>query len=123
MVNCQSLNTSTLFLKPKFDSLKLTRIELSPDGWHLNILSPRLATITDQKGKRKVSYFGFATQEQALTFQQYIVAIPLATAATVRTAERLGTTWECKAWGVSTETILVLAKRLSSTTINKDESL
>lgn len=29
------------------------------DGWHLNIVSKSIATITDPKGNRKTSYFGF----------------------------------------------------------------
>ncbi|WP_414588607.1 hypothetical protein [Scytonema sp. PCC 10023] len=46
--------------------LNITRVELSVDGWTLNILSKRVATITDPLGNRKVSYFGFDTQDWSL---------------------------------------------------------
>ncbi|MDV2994859.1 MAG: hypothetical protein N4J56_004513 [Chroococcidiopsis sp. SAG 2025] len=39
--------------------LPVTRIELSPDRWHFNILSHSVATITNPQGKRQISYFGF----------------------------------------------------------------
>lgn len=89
--------------------LPVTKIELSPDRWHLNILSSRVATITNPQGKRKVSYFGFVTQEKALTFKQWLEEKELCTTATVRRAERLATEWECKVWGAKTELILKLA--------------
>jgi hypothetical protein len=101
--------------------LNITRVELSVDGWTLNILSKRLATITDPLGNRKVSYFGFDTQEKALQFQQWLIENKQCSAATVRKAERLSMNFECKAWGVPTELILELAQRsITSTKTNNN---
>lgn len=92
-------------------NLPVTKIELSPDVWNLNILSPRVATITSPNGKRKVSYFGFVTQEKALAFKHWLEKKELCTVAMVRQAERLTTEWECKVWDAATELILKLAIR------------
>ncbi|MGL4623203.1 hypothetical protein [Chroococcidiopsis sp.] len=89
--------------------LPVTKIELSPDRWHFNIISPRSATITNPQGKRQVSYFGFVTQEKALAFKQWLEEKELCTTAIARRAERLTTEWECKVWGAKTELILKLA--------------
>ncbi len=89
--------------------LPVTKIELTADDWNLNILSPRIATITNPQGKRQVSYFGFVTQEKALAFKQWLEEKELCTTAIVRRAERLTTNWECKVWGATTELILKLA--------------
>lgn len=92
-------------------NLTITKIELASEGWNLNILSPRVATITSPRGKRKVSYFGFVTQEKALAFKQWLEEKDLCTTAIVRQAERLTTGWECKVWGATTELIMTLAMR------------
>jgi hypothetical protein len=85
----------------------ITKIELTPDGgWTLNILSRRVATITDPLGNRKTTYFGFDTKEQAEKFKDWLVRHKKCTSAIVRTTERLTTTWEVKAWGVPTSLIL-----------------
>lgn len=91
--------------------LPVTKIELSPDGWQFNILSSRVATITNPQGKRQVSYFGFITQEKALAFKHWLEEKELCTTAIVRQAERLTTGWECKVWGAKTELILKLVIR------------
>ena len=95
-------------------NLTITKIELSPDGWNFNILSPRVATITNPQGKRKVSYFGFVTQEKALAFKQWVEEKELCTTAIVRRAERLTTGWECKVWGATSGLIMSLAIRSST---------
>jgi len=98
----------------------ITRVQLSAGGWTLNILSERVATITDPLGNRKVSYFGFDTQEKALQFQQWLIDNQQCSAATVRKAERLSMNFECKAWAVPTELILELAQRSTITNINNN---
>ncbi|MDF5717060.1 MAG: hypothetical protein PUP93_25125 [Rhizonema sp. NSF051] len=68
--------------------MSITRIQLNPEGWNLNILSARVATITDPVGNRKVSYFGFDTKEKAVKFQQWLIENEQCSAASVRKAER-----------------------------------
>lgn len=99
----------------------ITRVQLSADGWTLNILSERVATITDPIGTRKVSYFGFETEEKARVFKEYLEANRLCTAATIRKAERLQQVWECKVWGAPTELIVKLA-RLNAIPVNEINS-
>ena len=90
--------------------LEITKIELTPDGgWTLNILSRRVATITDPFGNRKTSYFGFNTKEQAEKFRDWVVRKKKCTDAVIRPAERLSTNWEVKSWGVPTDLILECA--------------
>ncbi len=98
----------------------ITRVQLSADGWTFNILSERVATITDPLGNRKVSYFGFDTQEKALQFQQWLIDNKLCSASTVRKAERLSMNFECKAWAVPTKLILELAQRSTITNTNNN---
>lgn len=75
------------------------------DGWHLNVLSKFIATITDQKGHRKTSYFGFDSKEKAEQFMaQHRSQV---SAAIVRESQRLSQcAWECKIWQCPTELIL-----------------
>ena len=90
--------------------LEITKIELTPDsGWTLNILSRRVATITDPFGNRKTSYFGFDTEEQAKKFRDWLARKNKCTSAVVRPAERLATRWEVKSWGVPTSLIIECA--------------
>ena len=86
------------------------------DGWNLNILSKRVATITDPTGKRKVSYFGFDNYEKAKAFRERLIESKGANAAIIRHAQRLSQAFECKAWGVSTELLIDLASRSTATT-------
>ena len=91
--------------------MNITRIQLNTEGWNLNILSARVATITDPVGNRKVSYFGFDTKEKAVKFQQWLIKNKQCSEAKVRKAERLSVDFECKSWGVPTELIRKLAQR------------
>jgi hypothetical protein len=85
---------------------KVKQIELTSGGWRLNIISPRLATITDPYGNRKTTYFGFDTQEKAEIFKDWLIKHNKCSKAIVRcTNQRLTTQWEVKAWGVSTQLI------------------
>lgn len=74
------------------------------DGWHLNVLSKSIATITDPKGNRKTSYFGFDTKEEAAQFMaQHRSQV---STAIVRESQRLSQcAWECKVWQCPTELI------------------
>ncbi|MBW4512861.1 MAG: hypothetical protein KME64_41190 [Scytonematopsis contorta HA4267-MV1] len=84
----------------------IKQIELTSGGWRLNIISPRLATITDPHGNRKTTYFGFYTQEKAEIFKDWLIKNSECSKAIVRsTNQRLTTSWEVKAWGVSTDLI------------------
>ncbi|MBR8839137.1 MAG: hypothetical protein DSM106950_35340 [Stigonema ocellatum SAG 48.90 = DSM 106950] len=92
------------------NELEITKIELTPDsGWTLNILSRRVATITDPRGNRKTSYFGFDTKEQAEKFRDWLVRKNKCASAVVRPTERLATRWEVKGWGVATSLVLECA--------------
>ncbi|MBD2568668.1 hypothetical protein ACSQ6I_26730 [Anabaena sp. WFMT] len=90
--------------------LNITRVQLSASGWTLNILSPRVATITSPLGQRKVTYFGFETQEKAIQFKQWLIENTTNSSTYVRKAERLSQNWECKSWNVPTELIIQIAK-------------
>ncbi|OKH30906.1 hypothetical protein NIES2119_29990 [[Phormidium ambiguum] IAM M-71] len=87
-----------------FTPINYQKIPLG-DGWNLNVLSKSIATITDPKGKRKTSYFGFDTKEKALEFMaQHRSQV---SAAIVRESQRLSQyAWECKIWQCPTELIL-----------------
>ncbi len=90
--------------------LNITRVQLSASGWTLNILSPRVATITSPLGQRKVTYFGFETQEKALKFKKWLTENTTNSTICVRKAERLSQNWECKCWNVPTELIIQIAE-------------
>ncbi|WP_228371797.1 hypothetical protein [Trichormus azollae] len=48
--------------------LNITKVQLSASRWTLNMLAPRVATITSLLGKEKVTYFGFKTEAKAIEF-------------------------------------------------------
>ena len=103
--------------------LNITKIELTSNGgWTLNILSRRVATITDPLGNRKTSYFGFDTKEQAEKFRDWLVRKNKCSSAVIRHSERLATEWEVKTWNVPTSLILKCAvkdlKESSNATIS-----
>ncbi len=84
----------------------IKQVELTSSGWRLNIISPRLATITDPYGNRKTTYFGFYTQDKAEIFKDWLIKYNKCSKAIVRSSNnRLTTQWEVKAWGVSTDLI------------------
>jgi hypothetical protein len=97
------MNSPTLFT-----NALLSKIDLG-SGWHLNIVSHRIATITNPKGHRKITYFGFATEEQALQFKAAIEQLGAISSAVVRPSQRLSHyAWECKVWGCPTQLIIAL---------------
>lgn len=108
--------------------LNITKIELTPNsGWTLNILSRRVATITDPLGNRKTSYFGFDSKKQAEKFRDWLVRKNKCSSAVIRHSERLVTEWEVKAWNVPTSLILECAvkdlKESSNATISTKSTL
>ncbi|RUS94531.1 hypothetical protein DSM107003_36600 [Trichormus variabilis SAG 1403-4b] len=90
--------------------LNITKVQLSASGWTLNILSTRVATITNPLGQRKVTYFGFETEEKALQFKRWLLENTTNSTIFVRKAERLSQNWECKCWNVPTELIIQIAE-------------
>jgi hypothetical protein len=80
------------------------------NGWRLNLLSSRVATIT-HGNTRQCAYFGFNTKKAALSFCKTITARKLCLQCEVRKGRRLQTDWEVKVWGCSTQLILALAQR------------
>jgi hypothetical protein len=116
----QGKKTATKYLKtvPKVEiklpqiksMLNITKVQLSASGWTLNMLSPRVATITSPLGQRKVTYFGFETEEKALQFKKWLVENTTNSTICVRKAERLSQNWECKCWNVPTELIIQIAE-------------
>lgn len=90
--------------------LNITKVQLSASGWTLNMLSPRVATITNPLGQRKVTYFGFETEDKALQFKKWLLENTTNSTIYVRKAERLSQNWECKCWNVPTELIIQIAE-------------
>ncbi|MGK7875443.1 MAG: hypothetical protein AB4426_19720 [Xenococcaceae cyanobacterium] len=74
----------------------------------LNVLNQRIATITNSKGKRLASYFGFDSQAETQAFRDALIDCQLCSQATVQKSLILSTPWECVAWEVGTEILTVL---------------
>lgn len=89
--------------------IKVKKVELTPDGWTFNILSPRVATITSPTGVRKTTYFGFNSKEKAESFLIWITRKDKCTKAVIRPSERLNTPWEIKVWGTEESLIVKCA--------------
>ncbi|MGH2413066.1 MAG: hypothetical protein ACRDEA_05130, partial [Microcystaceae cyanobacterium] len=84
------------------------------NNWTLNVLSQRIATITDPRGNRKTTYFGFDTFEEAEAFRKTLLNQQACSQAILRRAERLSTAWECKVGNCTTELIVKLLNRPQS---------
>jgi hypothetical protein len=94
--------------------IQVSRTSLG-EGWHLNSLSPRIATITTPKGQRQTTYFGFNSQPEAEKFRNQLIINGNCKEARLRQAERLSQyLWEVKAWGVNTEFIVGLVNSPNS---------
>ncbi|PMB11639.1 hypothetical protein CEN49_01230 [Fischerella thermalis CCMEE 5273] len=89
--------------------IKVKKIELTSNGWTFNSLSPRVGTITNPKGRRITSYFGFDFKEKADKFLKWITCKEKCSKAIVRPSERLTTPWEVKAWDVEESLIVECA--------------
>ena len=81
------------------------------DGFVLNTLSPRVATITNpEQADFRVAYFGFESHDAAFNFFKHITDNCLASRAKVREAERINKcAYEVKVWGMSKRLIGKLA--------------
>ncbi|WP_013334868.1 hypothetical protein [Gloeothece verrucosa] len=92
-------------------SSQIPFIQLS-EGWYLNIITQRIATITAPHGEIKTTYFGFEDKEKAEQFKQSIMNKKLCFSAKVRHSERLTLfNWEVKVWGCSQNLLDNLVKR------------
>ncbi len=78
-----------------------TKVVPLDDNWRLNCLLPHLATITNPKGERHTSYFGFNCYQEAKAFCQYLTQNALCSKAIIRRSKRLSScAYEIKSWGV-----------------------
>lgn len=75
-----------------------SQIELTPDGWTLNLYGLRAATITNPEGKRVVSYFGFNDETKAQEFKSWLDENKYCECCIIRTSERLTSELEVKVW-------------------------
>lgn len=74
------------------------------NNWRLNCLLPHLATITNPKGERHTTYFGFDNYQEAQAFYQYLDENRLFSRALIRRSQRLvSCNYEIKTWGVDSE--------------------
>ena len=77
------------------------------DHWRLNCLLPTLATITNPKGERHTTYFGFNNYQEAQVFYQYLPQNRLCSRAIIRRSQRLSSCiYEIKAWGVGSNLLV-----------------
>ncbi len=83
----------------------IKQIQLNHNGWMMNILSSRVATITTPKKEIKTVYFGFDSQEKAKNFAIWMLKYNKCSKAITRESERLNTPWEVKSWDVSPKLI------------------
>ncbi len=78
-----------------------TKVVPLDDHWRLNCLLPNLATITNPKGERHTTYFGFDNYQDAQAFCQYLTKNRLCSRALIRRSQRLSScVYEIKSWGV-----------------------
>lgn len=73
-------------------------IELTSDGWTMNLYGLRAATITNPQGKKIVSYFGFNNQEKAQDFKTWLENNKYCERCIVRKSQRLSSEFEVKVW-------------------------
>ncbi|WP_072065539.1 hypothetical protein [Crocosphaera watsonii] len=77
------------------------------NNWRLNCLLPTLATITNPKGERHTTYFGFNNYQEAQVFYQYLTQNRLCSRAIIRRSQRLSSCiYEIKAWGVGSNLLV-----------------
>lgn len=74
------------------------QIDLTSDGWTLNLYGLRAATITNPQGKRIVSYFGFDNEIKAKEFKKWIDENNYCDRCIIRKSERLTSKFEVKVW-------------------------
>ena len=74
------------------------RIDLTSDGWTLNLYGLRAATITNPEGRRIVSYFGFDNEAKASEFKEWIDKHKYCERCIIRESERLTCNIEVKVW-------------------------
>jgi hypothetical protein len=73
-----------------------------------------LATITNPKGERHTTYFGFNSYPEAKVFYQYLSTNNLCRKAIIRRSQRLANCpFEIKAWGIGSEILVKILNRQS----------
>ncbi|MEM8780334.1 MAG: hypothetical protein AAGF26_15980 [Cyanobacteria bacterium P01_G01_bin.49] len=94
-------------------------IVLLDNHWRLNCLLPHLATITNPKGQRHTTYFGFNSYREAQAFYQYLMTNQLCLKAITRRSQRLSQyNFEIKAWGVGNNLLVRILNRASKSLID-----
>ena len=90
-----------------------TKVVPLENNWRLNCLLPHLATITNPKGERHTSYFGFNCYEEAKAFCQYLTKNNLCSKALIRRSQRLVSyNYEIKAWGVGSNILVRILNQI-----------
>jgi hypothetical protein len=74
--------------------------KLLGDGWRLNYLYPRFATVTRPDGSRHCAYFGFDDSETA---QAYLELLSQNYQAQLSASQHLETSYEIEVFGMPTE--------------------
>lgn len=79
------------------------QVELTPDGWTMNLYGKRAAIIKSPEGKKITSYFGFDTDTKAREFKSWIEGnnkdgFRYCSKCSIRPSERLSTQFEVKVW-------------------------
>ena len=84
-----------------------SRVVPLDDHWMLNCFLAHLATITNPKGERHTTYFGFDNYPEAQEFWQYLTENRLCSRAIIRRSKRLSSClYEIKSWGVGSEILI-----------------
>ncbi len=96
-----------------------TKVVPLDDSWRLNCLLPTLATITNPKGERHTTYFGFNCYQEAKAFYQYLTNNNLCSRAIIRRSQRLSScAYEIKSWGVGSNLLVRILNRQDLPLIN-----
>lgn len=96
-----------------------TKVVPLDNHWRLNCLLPYLATITNPKGERHTTYFGFNSYPEAKVFHQYLSSNHLCTKAIIRRSKRLTVClFEIKAWGIGSDILVSILNHQSLSLID-----
>ncbi|MEL4896115.1 hypothetical protein [Crocosphaera sp. Alani8] len=89
------------------------------NNWRLNCLLPHLATITNPKGERHTTYFGFDNYQEAQAFCQYLTQNNLCSRAIIRRSQRLSLcAYEIKTWSVDSQLLVRILNHQDLSLIN-----
>ena len=97
----------------------MTHVVPLDNHWRLNCFLPHLATITNPKGQRHTTYFGFNSYKEAQVFYQYLTTNKLCSKAIIRRSQRLSQyKFEIKAWEVGNDLLVRILNRASKSLID-----